>query len=92
MSEVELTKMSSRGQVVIPQTIRNRMHLKEGEALAVTGSGDTMLIKRVSMPSKQEILRSWKRLNAEGRKHVKKLGIKQKDVNRLIHAGRGIKV
>ncbi len=91
MSEVELTKMSSRGQIVIPQDIRDRLGFKEGEAFAVTGSKDTLLLKRISMPSKAEIMGEWQRINAEGQKHAKKLGVKEKDVTGLIHKGRGIR-
>lgn len=91
MAEVELTKMSSRGQIVIPQDIRDRLGLKEGESFAVTGSKDTLLLKRVSMPSKEQILAEWERIAKEGRMHAKKLGFKQKDLMRKIHEGRGIK-
>lgn len=91
MVEVELTKMSSRGQIVIPQDIREEMNLKEGEAFAVTGSGDTLLLKRVKTPSREEILANMEKLVKEGGKVAKKLGIKEKDVPKLIHKARGIK-
>ena len=60
MGEVELIKMSSRGQIVIPQEVRKKMKLEEGEAFAVTGSGDTLLLKRVKMPSKEEIVKKFR--------------------------------
>ncbi|MFH1224852.1 MAG: AbrB/MazE/SpoVT family DNA-binding domain-containing protein [Candidatus Diapherotrites archaeon] len=90
MATVEMTKMSSRGQVVIPQDIRDNMKLKEGESFAVVASGDTLLLKRIATPSKEEILREWKRAAAKGREEAKKLGIRQGDVEKLIHKGRGI--
>lgn len=61
MGEVELIKMSSRGQIVIPQEVRKKMKLEEGEAFAVTGSGDTLLLKRVKMPSKEEIVKKFRK-------------------------------
>lgn len=61
MTEVELIKMSSRGQIVIPQEVRNKMKLKEGDAFAATGSGDTLLLKRVKMPSKEEIVKKFRK-------------------------------
>ncbi|MBS3061724.1 MAG: AbrB/MazE/SpoVT family DNA-binding domain-containing protein [Candidatus Diapherotrites archaeon] len=91
MADVELTKMSSRGQVVIPQDLRDEMNLQEGETFAVVRTGDTLLLKRVKAPSREEILADWKKTVTEGNKQVKKLGIKQKDVVRMIHKGRGIK-
>lgn len=51
--------MSSRGQIVIPQEVRKKMRLKEGDAFAATGSGDTLLLKRVKMPSKEEIVKKF---------------------------------
>lgn len=91
MAEVELTKMSSRGQVVIPQGFRDEMRLKEGEAFAVTGGGDTLLLKRIKTPSKEEIVKEWERITAEARKQAKKLKIKEKDVEKIIHKARGVR-
>lgn len=88
LATVEMTKMSSRGQVVIPQDIRDNMNLKEGESFAVVASGDTLLLKRIATPSKEEILREWKRVAAKGRGEAKKLGIRQGDVGKAIHGGR----
>ncbi len=90
MSEVELTKMSSRGQIVIPLDIRSEMDLNEGDSFAVTGNKDTLLLKKIKTPSKEEILSEWEKLNKKGRKQVKKLGIKEKDVSKIIHKRKGI--
>ncbi|MFA4907644.1 MAG: AbrB/MazE/SpoVT family DNA-binding domain-containing protein [archaeon] len=91
MAEVELTKMSSRGQIVIPQDIRKEMNLKEGETFAVIGSNDTLLLRRVVTPSREEILKRFKAQVGKGRKIVKKLGIRESDVPKLIHKMRGVK-
>ncbi len=45
--EVEITKMSSRGQVVIPQDIREKEGITEGEKFLVVNMGGTILLKRV---------------------------------------------
>ena len=91
MTEVELTKMSTRGQIVIPQDIRTEMQLKAGEAFAIARTGDTLVLKRVTAPSKEELLAELKAMVTEGSKHVKKLGIKEKDVNAIIHRRRKLK-
>ncbi len=91
MAEVELTKMSSRGQVVIPQDIRQRMALKNGEAFAVAGSNDTLMLKRIKTPTKEELLKELERLASKGNERAKKLGIKEKDVSKIIRKARGIK-
>ncbi len=45
--EVEITKMTSRGQVVIPQDIREKEGFKEGEKFLVVDIGGSLLLKRV---------------------------------------------
>ena len=42
--EIELTKMSSRGQVVIPKNIRN--DIEEGEKLVVIKNGRQIILER----------------------------------------------
>ncbi|MFH1752358.1 MAG: AbrB/MazE/SpoVT family DNA-binding domain-containing protein [archaeon] len=88
--EVELTKVSSRGQVVIPLEIRREVGLREGDSVAVTGSGDTLMLKIIRTPSKEEILKSFERLVSKGQKRARKLGIKEKDVQRIVHKSRGL--
>jgi len=51
MEKLEITSMSSRGQVVIPLDIREQLGLKEGEKFVVVGEDDTVILKKVAMPS-----------------------------------------
>lgn len=51
MDKIEITSMSSRGQVVIPQEIREQLGLREGEKFVVIGEDDTVVLKKISMPS-----------------------------------------
>ena len=43
--ELDITRISSKGQVVIPQEMRT--HLKEGEKLVVIQSGKQIILERV---------------------------------------------
>ena len=88
---IETIKMSSKGQVVIPQNIRNFMHALEGTMFAVVASDDTIILKKIQTPSKEELLKKLKVMAKEGRKRAEKLGIKEKDIPDLIHKARGIK-
>ena len=45
--ETEITKMSSKGQVVIPLVIREKMKIKEGESFAVSEKGNLIVIKKI---------------------------------------------
>ena len=48
MAELATTKMSSKGQVVIPEEIRKR--LGEGVEFSVIGIGDAIILKAISAP------------------------------------------
>ena len=48
------TRISSKGQVVIPKEIRDLLHLKQGDSLAVTREGQRIVLE-VSTPSIEQI-------------------------------------
>lgn len=52
---VSTTKMSSKGQVVIPGDIRKKLKLKEGVHFVVLGDADTVVLKLVAPPNPQDI-------------------------------------
>ena len=88
---IESIKMSSKGQIVIPQSIRKMTHAEEGTMFAVIGSGDTIILKKIQTPSKEEILKKLDTLAKKGKERLEKLGIKESDVPDLIHKSRGVK-
>lgn len=91
MSDVELTHMTSKGQVVIPADIRKEVNVREGTVFAVFGTGDTIMLKKVHKPTKEELKKDWTALVEESNKKAKRLGIKEEDVNTIIHRRRGVK-
>ena len=44
MKNLATTKMSSKGQVVIPESIREDLGLKAGEQFVVVGRGDVVQV------------------------------------------------
>jgi AbrB family looped-hinge helix DNA binding protein len=48
MDNLATTRMSSKGQVVIPETIRKRLNLKEGAQFIVVGEGDVVVLKAIT--------------------------------------------
>ena len=54
MSKLETTKMSSKGQVVIPENVRSRLGLEPGEQFVVVGDNDVVILKRIAPPSMRE--------------------------------------
>lgn len=80
MSEVKLTKLSSKGQIVIPKELRDVMHLEDGDVFAMYGEDDTIVLKRVEIPSDSE----FKRLLEWGEEFAEDKGIKREDVEKAI--------
>ncbi len=74
--EVELTTTSPKGQVVIPQSIREKLDVKAGTKFAVYGRGDTIIFKKVEMPT----LEDFEKLVDFGVEFAKKKGIRKEDV------------
>ena len=82
---VETIRMSSKGQVVIPRSIREGIHAKEGTIFAVVRSKDSVVLKKITTPSKEELISELRIIAKEGAKRAKRLGIKESDVPDLVH-------
>jgi len=84
MENVEVTSVSSRGQVVIPQTLRDRMRIHTGEKFVVIGEDDTIVLKKLEMPSFDGV----DKLLKKTRDFAKKNGIKESDVETAVKQAR----
>jgi len=82
---IEMTRLSERGQIVIPTEVRRSMHLKEGERFIVMGLGDTIVLRKLEF-SKEKL--RLKKLMAEARARAKKSGFTEKEIQELIQATR----
>src|SRR4030043_1240749 len=54
MPTLTTTRMSSKGQVVIPKEIRDRLGLRSGTQFVVVGDRDVVILKAISAPSMKE--------------------------------------
>ena len=77
---VSTTKMSSKGQVVIPGDIRRKLKLKEGAHFVVLGDADTVVLKLVAPPDPQDI----QALLDDARRQAKEVGLTKADVKKAI--------
>lgn len=77
---VATTKLSSRGQVVIPEKLRKELGLKPGDAFAVTRVDDKLLFEKVEPMSVEE----FDELLADIRREARKAGFKKKDLEDII--------
>ncbi len=80
MSEVFLTKLSSKGQTVLPKALREMFGLRPGEVFAMFGDDDTIVLKRIVLPSEKE----FEKLLKWGKAFAKKKGISRKDVLKAV--------
>jgi|GEM_PF-4470589 len=88
---VEVAVMGARGQLVVPQKIREQLGLKQGDAIAIDSNAGKMVAQKLKTPSREELLMRWNEMVEEGNRHVKSLGIKESDVVNIIHRRRKIK-
>ena len=80
METVEITSISSRGQVVIPQRIREKMKIHTGEKFVVIGEDNTLILKKLEMPS----LKGIEKLLQKTRAFTKEKGLKESDIEEAI--------
>ena len=84
MESIEITSISSRGQVVIPRRIRERLNLQEGEKFVVIGERDTIIFKKLGTPS----FSGFDKLLNKTQEHAKKSGLTEKDASDALKKAR----
>ena len=80
MNQIATTKLSSKGQVVIPEEIRSRLGLETGVQFVVIGEGDVVILKAIHPPDMSE----FDSVVNRARKAAKKAGLKRSDVEEAI--------
>jgi len=85
MQHLDVTRMSAKGQVVIPGDIRQAMALEPGTKFVVAAEGDTVILKRIGRPMLAEV----DRLFAESRRFARQAGLKKSDVKKAVRRARG---
>ena len=56
---IELTRMSSKGQIVIPFDIRKRIGLEDGETLAVSTKDNLIVLKKITDPLTEDDIKTF---------------------------------
>lgn len=87
MANLATTKMSSKGQVVIPEEIRRRLKLKTGSQFIVLAENDVVILKAIAAPSIEE----FDALIAHARSQARQAGLKPSDIETAIGKVRGRK-
>lgn len=85
MPSLATTRMSSKGQVVIPEKIRHQLGFSAGQEFVVVGKRDVVILKSVKPIS----LSGLEGLLARSRGLARKYGLKKKDLAAAIAKVRG---
>jgi len=81
MVEAATTKLSSKGQVVIPANVRKAACLKKGENFLAIAIDDVVVLKKIVDTSFQETLSPlWEK--------VRQMGLSEEDIDALIEEAR----
>jgi antitoxin PrlF len=75
--EASTTKVSSKGQVVIPISVRKAARIKEGERLLAIAIDDTIILKKIVDKTFEETVKPiWTRM--------RQMGLTEEDVDAII--------
>jgi AbrB family looped-hinge helix DNA binding protein len=85
MNTFSTTRMSSKGQIVIPDIVRKRLNLQAGTQFIVMGEDDVVILKAIEMPNRQ----AFDKLIEEARQQAKMAGLKRKDIADAVSKARG---
>lgn len=81
------TKLSSKGQVVIPEAIRERLGLEAGVQFVVVAEGDVVVLKVLNAPKMSD----FKALLDKAQESADATGLTPEDVEETIRQVRGKK-
>lgn len=80
MASIATTKLSSKGQVVIPEEIRKQLGLKEGDQFVVVGQDDAVILKSIKKPA----LNEFDSLIDKARRQARDARLKRSDIAKAI--------
>ena len=76
----EITTVSSKGQVVLPMSIRNAMNIQPGAKLMIFSDGESILLKPIIEPDASEVRAMLDAANAR----AAEVGLSEEDVEDAI--------
>ena len=74
--DIEIINVSSKGQVVLPLKMRNKLKINSGDKLFIYCNEDSILIKKIKFPSKEEFENGIR----ENMKIVKESSLTEQDI------------
>ncbi len=71
---IDTTKVSEKGQIVIPKEVRDKLGLKAGSKLIIIATSDLMIMQKAELVG--ERMRAWEIVN-KARLLAEKLGLRK---------------
>ncbi len=87
MKTLATARMSSKGQVVIPEVVREKLGLTTGAQFVVVGENDVVILKAITRPS----MRDFDSLIKKARRQARSCEMTRSDVSKAIARVRGRK-
>ena len=75
---IEMATVSSRGQVCIPNDIREEMGLEEGSKVLFVLTDNSLLMRKAD-------LQTFRQITAPLKEEAKKSGMKESNINEMVH-------
>lgn len=82
-------RVSSKGQFVIPQDVRDELEVEEGTIFALVTNNDTILLKKIQTPTKEALLKDLKTMAIEGKRRLQQRGLTERDIHKIVEKSRG---
>ena len=84
MGNIATAKLSSKGQIVIPEEVRKALGLEPGAQFVVMGADDVVILKKIEAPDRRE----FQALARKVRSQARKAGVKRSDIKKAVRASR----
>ena len=79
--QVELTRISEKGQVVIPSSLRKEMGIKKSDQFMIFGESGTLILKKIEIPA---IKKTFDEIAKPLQQAAKQAGLTRADVKKAI--------
>lgn len=84
MTNVMTTKLSSKGQVVLPEALRNMYGWDAGTAFTVVVYKGAVIMKPIRTPTEAELAEEFDEAFTESRQQARAVGMTQSDIKQAI--------
>lgn len=85
MQNWDIVSVSSKGQMVIPQKVREFLNIHDGERLKITTAQNAFIVKKFA-DERKDLLEAARHISED----VRKKGLKKSDLKKMIEESRKI--